>query len=223
MAIIEQNTMSFNPGQNKVGQLDGIFRGKIVPNGVRFISGETKQTLVDVYIYALLNVIPGIPLLSGKINRSDGEEWTPEEGDLVAVMFFGKKAGDPIIIGYIPPANNEIQTPGEEKPRYYRKRSGTTLKIEKDGTERKYIKKDKVTVIEGQEQVTVNTGDISIDVVQGKCTVHVKGKTAWTSEGTVEIDGTNGTGVKGIVQGDSICPFTLKPHCHISASVKGSK
>ena len=214
MEILEQNTMRFNPRRIRVQSLEGIFRGKIVPNGVRYADGtKIKQSLVDVYIYDLDMTIPGIPLLSGKINKSDGEEWTPEADDLVAVMFFGQRVDDPIIVGYIPPADNGIQTPAAEAPRYFRKRSGTWEKIQKDGTRRVYVA--------ASDFLDVVT-DLTVTVLNGLTKFISKGKTLIQSEGTVEVDGIGTGAVKGIVQGDSIDVFTGKPHAHISASVKGS-
>lgn len=224
--MLEQATMSHNPRLGGIGQpvAGNLYRGRIMTNGVRYADKtEAKQILVDLYMYDLMPPLYGVPLLSQKINKTNGESEDPEAGDLVAVGFFAGNLRDPVVVGFLPPAENEIQSAAADAPRYHRRRNGTDLKIEKDGTRREYVAEDRITVIENQDQLTVNTGDITIDVVQGKCTVHVKGKTAWTSEGTIDLDGTAGTGVKGIVQGDCVCSYTGKPHPHISASVKGSK
>jgi uncharacterized protein YdaT len=208
----------------EVLNFNATLKGNIT--NVRFVddsSNKTGQTVVDVLLMGGYTELRKVPLTTSKTNSDNGEEWTPEVGDVVLVQFINGNYADPVVTGFMPVPDNTIQSNASEAPRYHRRRNQTDLVIEKDGTERKYIKKDKITVIEGHEQVTVNSGDITIDVVQGKCTVHVKGKTAWTSEATIELDGTAGTGVKGIVQGDCICPFIRKPHIHISASVKGSK
>lgn len=74
-----------------------------------------------------------------------------------------------------------------------------------------------------------NDGSVDVAVsadlratVGGNATIHVTGKTAWTSDGTIEHDGGTGS-PKGVVQGDCMCSYTGKPHPHISGTVKGSK
>jgi len=222
-----QKAMEQNPSiPGAIGNMFFLLRGIVLENGVSYQDApliEARQTLVNLRISDLQANLWHVPVLALKINRDNGEYIDPEPGDLVAVGFFGGNLRDPVVVGFLPPPSNNLQSKGDEAPQYHRRQNGTDLKIEKDGTERKYIKKDKVTVIEGQEQLTVNTGDITINVVQGGCTVTIKGKTAWRSDGTIELDGTAGTGVKGVVQGDCLCAFTGKAHPHISASVKGSK
>lgn len=64
-------------------------------------------------------------------------------------------------------------------------------------------------------------GDIEVKAT-GKADVTIEGKTTWISNGTVDVDGGSGA-VKGVVQGDCICPYTGKPHIMISSNVKASK
>lgn len=64
-------------------------------------------------------------------------------------------------------------------------------------------------------------GDIEVQAT-GKADVTIQGKTTWISNGTIDHDGGSGS-VKGVVQGDCICPYTRKPHPMISSNVKASK
>jgi hypothetical protein len=194
-------------------------RGVIMKNGIKhFDAGDFKRTLVHVGLFdrklGLTNsCLMNVPLLYQKMNRENGEEWTPEDGDIVAVGFFNGNLRDPFVMGYLG-AESTIYTPAAKKTRSYRKRSGTSEEIDKDG--------NRTTIIHGHEMVTVETGDVTITTTAGKCTVTIKGKTAWTSD-KIDLDGAKGAGVKGVVQGDCICPFTKKPHAMVSATVKASK
>lgn len=190
-------------------------------------NNPTNQTVVDIDLMGGYPKITKVPLCTGKINLANGEEWTPDPGDGVIVQFINGRWNDPIVTGYYRNPDNEIQASTADAPagkrRYHRKCNETDLVIDKDGNRTEYIAKDETVVIQGNETVTVQTGDVTVDVQAGKCTVHIKGKTVWQSEGTVDIDGTNTGAVKGIVQGDCICPYTRKPHVMVSASVRGSK
>ncbi len=185
------------------------------------------QTVVDVQLLFGYPKILKVPVCTGKINKDHGEEWTPDPGDGVVVQFINGNWHDPIVTGYYRLPHTTIQATKADAPagkrRYHRKCNETDLVIDKDGNRTEYIAKDETVVIQGSETVTVQTGDVTVDVQAGKCTVHIKGKTVWQSEGTVDIDGTNTGAVKGIVQGDCICPYTRKPHIMVSASVRGSK
>lgn len=203
----------------------------------------TKETVVDIQPRGGYPLLKKVPLCTGKINKTTGEEWTPDPGDGVIIQFIDGNWRDPIVTGYFRLPGNEIQAGKADAPsgkrRYHRRINKTDLVIDKDGNRTEHVEgnetvtiKDNETVtiggnetitINGHETVTVQTGDVTVDVVEGKCTVHIKGKTVWQSEATVEIDGTSTGAVKGIVQGDCICPYTRKPHVMISASVKGSK
>lgn len=216
----KQESLRTTPAQRTVQNVPYPLKGVIKAVYYYDAPGNpTRQTVVDI---DLLNGYPPakkVPLCTGKINRTTGEEWTPDPGDGVVVQFINGNWSDPIVTGYYRLPDNEIQASSSDAPtgkrRYYRKCNKTSEEIDKDG--------NRTTVVQGHETATVVTGDVTVDVKAGKCTVHIKGKTVWQSEGTVEIDGTNTGAVKGIVQGDCICPYTRKPHVMISQSVKGSK
>lgn len=227
-------------------------RAIIVPGGVNFKDrvGQ-KRTVVDVCLIsnihhgqAIGRTLYKVPLLYTKINRENGEEWTPEEGDMVLVSFVDGNLNDPIVIGYIAPPDSTILAKDDEAPRYHRHRSGTDEVIDKDGNldtyvngnESREIKDDltteiggnesrdvggnRVTVIEGNESLTVNSGNVTINVSGGNATVSINGKTSWSSSG-IDLDGGGGS-VKGVVQGNCICAYTGRPHGMVSGTVKAS-
>lgn len=55
-----------------------------------------------------------------------------------------------------------------------------------------------------------------------KVTVKAGGKAVIEAAGTVELKGSTGAAVKGLVQGDCVCAFTGAPHAMVSATIKGS-
>lgn len=194
-------------------------RGVVVEGGVRFQDQSgLKRTVVDVLVYdrtqrALNTILYNVPLLYPKTNRDNGEEWTPEAGDFVLIGFVNANLRDPVVLGYLAAPNNTVQALAADAPRSYRKRSGTSEEIDKDG--------NRVTIIHGHETVTVETGDVTVSVVEGKVTVTVAGKTSWTSGGGIDLDGGPGS-PKGVVQGDCICPLIKRPHIMRSETVKSS-
>ena len=223
-----QESLRVNPAMEQAQNFPYPLRGSVT--AVYYQDdpkNKTAQTLVDIELLGGYSKLLGVPVLAPKVNRANGEEWTPDPGDIVVVQFVAGRWGDPIVTGYCHLPSNEIQArranvpPG--KRRYHRRCNQTDLVIDKDGNRTEYVEGDETVVIKGNESVTVQTGDITIDVVQGKCTVHIRGKTAWTSEGTIDLDGAGGGAVKGVVQGDCICALTGKPHIMVSASVKASE
>lgn len=194
----------------------------------------TNQTLVDIVLMGGYSNLCNVPISSPKTNASEGTEWTPEPGDIVIVQFIGGRWTDPIVTGYCNLPDNEIQAKKADAPidtrRYHMRCNETDIVIDKDGNRITTVAGDethtvdgkRTTIIEGNDEITVNSGDVKITVAAGKCTVTIAGKTAWKSDGGIELDGGGGA-VKGIVQGDCICAFTGAPHIMVSATVKGSK
>ncbi len=191
-------------------------RGRIMPNGVKYVDGDAKQVLVDVYLYDLFPAVSNVPVMASKINAVNGDYMDPEPGDLVAVSFFGGNFRDPVVVGFLPTAGNDVQSTAAEAPQSRRVMNGTIETIEKNGTRRLHVAASNVL-----EAVT----DWLMTALNGVATLIAKGKITIKSSGggTVEVDGVGSGAVKGIVQGDCLCSFTGKPHPHISASVKGSK
>jgi hypothetical protein len=211
-----QTTLTPSPITDKYlgGNIPNL-RGLILPNGVRYKDQTgAKQTVVDIYLFDYYPDLFNVPLMRTKINMENGEEWSPEPGDLVAVTFLGGDFGDPLVMGCLAPAGNSIDATTEEAPRSHRKRNGTWERVEKDGTRRVHVAMSELMEV---------TQDLLVSIINGITKIISKGKITLQSEGTVQIDGIGNEEVKGIVQGDSICAYTGKPHPHISASVTGSK
>lgn len=239
----KQGAMATNPAvQERTGGMNFPLRGKIMPNGVRYRDQNgAKQTLVDVFLYDYYPSIANVPLAHTKMNQNNGEEWTPEPGDLVLVQFIAGNLKDPIITGYLAPADNEVEATALEAPagkrRYHLRCNKTDIKIDKDGNRATTVTGNdtqhttvdqaltvdgkRTTIIEGNDDTTITSGDLTVTVSAGKCTVHIAGKTAWTSDGTIELDGGSGS-PKGVVQGDCLCTYSGKPHPMISTTVKSS-
>jgi hypothetical protein len=172
-----------------------------------------RQTLVSVFLYDGYPALYDVPVLTPYSSAQDGEAWTPKEGDEVVVGFIAGRVSDPYVVGFVSQPNNPIEKASSEKVLYRRRMGGGYEQIDTSG--------NRITVIEGSEDLTVNTGDVTINVLAGKATVTVAGKTVWTSAG---IDLVGGAGdVKGVIQGDCLCVYTLQPHGHVSATVKATK
>jgi phage baseplate assembly protein gpV len=174
----EQVTMAPSTRRGRVnGELAGVYRGKVLPNGVSYrdVNGA-KQTLVDLYMYDVMPPLPGVPLMATKINRNNGVYEDPEPGDLVVVAFFGG-IRDPIVIGFIPPADNLIQSLAAEAPQSHHRRNGTDLKIEKDGTRRVHVAKDDVLEVVGNGSL----------IVHGNVTMHIMGTADITVDGNTTV------------------------------------
>lgn len=198
-----------------------------------------KRTAVDILLLdrtgqsspeSKKRLLTHVPLLYPKMNDQNGEEWTPETGDLVAIGFFNANLRDPFVMGYLGTYDGDTMDDGSDPhPQSYRRRSGTWERIDKDGNRETEIAVDedinikgkRTTIIEGHETVTITSGDISVSVSSGKCTVQIAGKTAWTSNGGIDLDGGPGD-PQGNVQGDCICAFTGKPHPMRSQTVRSS-
>ena len=220
----KQSGLTVNPAiQEAERSMHYPMRGII--EAVRFReTARGKTTVVDVVLLDRTGqsspdyrgkLLTHVPLCYPKMNAENGEEWTPEKGDLVKISFFNGSLRDPVVDGYLGPYEGPTMAAASDPhPQSFRRRSGTSERIDRDG--------NRITIIKGHENVTVQTGDITVAVVQGKCTVTVKGKTSWTSEGTIEHIGKAGGVAKGNVQADCICPYTRKIHPMVSATVKSS-
>lgn len=202
---------------------------------------KTKQTIVDITLFGGYADLRNVPMMAQKINKNSGEEWTPEQGDFVVVQFINGMWTEPIVVGYCDAPDNEViatevQVP-KGKRRYHMRCNKTDIVIDKDGNRTTAVEKDdtthvkgnqadtvdgkRTTIIEGNDEITVNSGDLKITVSAGKCTVSIAGKTAWKSNGGIDLDGGSGS-TKGVVQGGCLCAFTGAPHGQFSATVKAS-
>ncbi|KAA0888775.1 hypothetical protein [Oryzomonas rubra] len=217
-----QETLRTHPAFQEIANVDRLLRGTIMPNGVLFkddAKNTTGITLVNVSLMGGYPDIYGVPVAHTKINYQTGEEWSPDPGDVVLVSFINGNFWEPVVIGYLPLPQNQIEGKRSDVPagkrRYHFKCNKTDITVDKDG--------NRDTSVQGHDSLTIQTGDYTVNVVAGKCTVNVKGKTVWTSDGTVEIDGSGSGAVAGVVQGDCLCAYTGKKHPMVSSTVKVSK
>lgn len=135
-----------------------------------------------------------LPVLHHKTGQDKGY-WLPDPGEHVCCLM-DDNAEFGCILGAI--YSDADQPPVNSQDKYH-------VRF-KDGT---WIEYDRASHLMKVEAV----GDIE---------VHAAGKTTWISDKTIEHDGGSGS-VKGVVQGDCICPYTRKPHPMISSNVKASK
>jgi len=240
-----QESRREQPAMREVRNFDRTLKGVIQPEGVFYRDdpqNKTGQTLVNITLFGGFPNISNVPLMTQKVNKENGVEWTPDPGDVVLVQFINGNFWEPVVVGYLPLPQNEIQATSAQAPsgkrRYHLRCNKTDEVIDQDGNrtttvtgnETKHTTVDetltvdgkRTTIIEGNDEMTINTGDLTITVSAGKCTVQIAGKTAWTSDGGIDLDGGTGS-PKGCVQLDSICPLLKAPHIHGSATVKASK
>lgn len=197
---LEQTAMMHNPSQFA----PALFRGKI-SRVIHADSNTTLQTLVDLYMYDLLPLLYAVPVMASKINASNGEQQTPEAGDVVLVGFIGGKSSDPVVLGYLPTASNPLQATAEEAPHFRRRQNGTSETIKKDGSRETYIAKDETLTVKGAGTVTIQEGDLSVTVSLGKMnvavfgdvTLHTSGNLEATADGTATIQATGAATVQG--------------------------
>lgn len=103
--------------------------------------------------------------------------------------------------------------------RVTQKASGSAIEIDKAGNITIHSETNLYCSATGNTQIDVD-GTATVNIV-GNTTLECEGKVEITAASTVEIDGGSGD-VKGIVQGDCLCPITGQPHVMISSNVKGS-
>lgn len=204
---------------------------RAVIEGVRYADQTPmKRTVVDCYVLDRTGrrtergILYNVPLGYGKINTKNGDEESPEKGDLVLIQFINGNLRDPVVTFWIGPPDNEIQATADQHPRSYRKHQDTSEEIDKDG--------NRTTIVKGHETEEVQTGDFVLTVTLGKQTVTVQGKIRHNGKGTIEFDGTPeaaGT-MGGVLQEQHICQFHGNPFSargdggtHFSTTVKASK
>ena len=164
-------------------------RGKIVNNGVSnkdSAHNKGDHTWITVELYDETHTqLQHVPILSSKINKDNGEEWTPESGDNVLVSFIDGNFYDPIVVGYLPPAGNSIQATAAESPRYYKKRNGTWEEWDKDGNRTIHVAADDKLTVVGDGTVDIG-GALNITVV-GDATIKAANATVEaTAKATVK-------------------------------------
>lgn len=220
-----QESLRTTPAMDTVQSIYATKRGVITTVKYKDGAEASRMTVVDIFLSGF-PPLQNVPIATTKSNDMNGEEWTPDPGDGVLVTFVDGNFWEPVIIGFLPMVDNEIQAATTDAPagkrRYHRRCNKTDLVIDKDGNRIEHVEGNETITIKGHETVTVETGDITVDVVAGKCTVHVKGKTVWKSDGTIDMDG-GSSDMSGVVTKTCICSFTGLPHMDYSGNVRASK
>jgi hypothetical protein len=207
--------MKTHPSVAETGRFNFPLRGIIENVYHKDAPGNTaKQTVVDIALLDGFPPLSKVPLLTSYTTKENGEEWSPEKGAYVMVQFIAGQWRVPVVTGFLPVPDNDIQAATADAPRMHRKRNGIDEVYDKDGNRR-----IKVAASDFLDVVT----DLLVTVINGVTTFISKGKTTIQSQGTVEIDGIGTGAVKGCRQGDSICAYTGKPVIMVSATVKASK
>jgi hypothetical protein len=227
-----------NQGAKKVN-LEMFYPLRGLITGVRFKDQtKAKITLVDIYLYHGYHQLYNVPVATRAFNKDNGEEDTPEKGNIVLVGFVDGREDDPIVIGFFPSPENEIQANKVESPRYYKKRNGIHETWDKEGNKAVHVAKDDSLNIVGDKNEDV-TGD-NIETVGGNKTETVIGTRTVKSTGAgkleseakneiiggagVDVDGGSGSSdASGCVNLKSICPFIGSFHIDGSTNVKVTK
>lgn len=169
-----QESMRTNPAVQEVRECFYTLRGIIQPNGVLFKDAplnKTGQTLVDISLLGGYPDIYRVPLACSKANPDNGEEWTPEPGDMVLVQFINGSFHAPVVTGFLYQPGNNLQANADEAPRLHRRRNGVDEVITKTGSRVVHIAEhDNLTVV-GDGTVTIH-GSASVHVY-GTATVNV--------------------------------------------------
>lgn len=154
-------------------------------------ANKTGQTLVTVFLFDEWPTIHRVPVAHRKINAANGEDWSPEKGDLVLVQFIGGDWHDPIVTDWLAPPKNTMEAVASEHPRVHRKHGDTYETWDKDGNRVLHVGSDDTVTIEGEGAVTVNGGNLTVNVTAGNVAVTVSGNLSAQVGGdaTVDVDG----------------------------------
>lgn len=142
------------------------------------------------------------------------EWWAPEVGEQVTIL---SPSGE-LTQGVVLPAMFSTAHPAPSSdPKVRRTNYGDGSFVEYDENTHTMT----VTVNSGGDTVLNTTGNLDA-VVGGNADVMADGHANVTANG-INLDGADGGGVKGAVQGDCLCLFSGSPHAQVSATVKASK
>ena len=163
-----QESLREHPAIEGIRNIDRLVKGVIKPHGVSYKDqNKSGQTLVDISLYGGYPDIYGVPVASGKFNKGNGVEWTPDPGDVVLVQFINGNFSNPVVVGMMPLADNEVLASKADAPpgqrRYHMRCNGTDVQIDKGGTRRVHVAKDDVLEITGDGRVVVG-GNLTIEV-----------------------------------------------------------
>lgn len=160
---------------------------------------KVKNTLVDIDLHQGYGVLKDVPITSSKANKIAGEEWTPDKGDVVVVQFLGGLWTKPVVTGFLFPQDNYIQAVKKDVPentrKYHLRCNKTDLEIDKDGNRKTYIAGNEIIDVSGSTDITIFTGNYTIDINEGKLNISVSddmeisvmGNTSIITVGNTEI------------------------------------
>ncbi|MBI4869223.1 MAG: C40 family peptidase [Candidatus Wallbacteria bacterium] len=129
------------PQQNEAFSLLGGFRGKIFEVFDKNTPDKNGKPMGFTHCTVLLDFgMPPqfrVPILRDKLNMTEGEDIPPEKGDWVMLVFLHGNIDLPIIVGYLPPPQNEgVNTVETEKvatePQLHRHWKGSDWRSDKD-------------------------------------------------------------------------------------------
>lgn len=186
-----QENMRVNPAVHFIRSLDRMLRGVITAIRYKDNPSKPRMTLVDIFMSGY-PPLKNVPILSSKINRDNGEEWTPDTGDGVVVAFINGNFNEPVVLGYYPTIDNTIHADTEDAPenqrRYHLRCNATDVVIDRDGNRITYISGNQNEEVEGNDTLIVH-GNVNIHVF-GTATVNVDGNTTVTTpNATVHASG----------------------------------
>lgn len=171
------------------GVVNAVFFRDLVHNGV-----TCQQTFVDLALIGmLLPELKKVPMAGAKANLRNGESWAPEVGDMVLVQFINGNVHQPVVTGYLYPADFEKQglTPDIADvgtgSHYYQRCNDTTTEIKKDGTREVYVAKDEILTVKGHGTITIAEGNLAVNVQTGTASITVKGNATISSDGNVDV------------------------------------
>jgi len=200
----KQESLRTHPASADVLTCHDLLLGIIQKHGVFHSDNGQNQsasTLVNISLQHGWPDIYKVPILSAKINRSNGESIDPEPGDQVVVAFLNGRFTHPVVVGFLPPPGNSLQLQGVDAPLHHTRWQGSDYKLEKDGTRRSSVANDDILnvagdqteAIEGTRQVTVGeddtlevTGNGTL-IVHGGLTIHVIGAADITVDGNATV------------------------------------
>ncbi len=155
----KQESLRTHPASADVRTCHNLLLGIIQKHGVFYSdNGQNKSasTLVNISLQHGWPDIYRVPILSAKINRSNGESIDPEPGDQVVVAFLNGSFSHPVVVGFLPPPGNTLQPQGAAAPLHHTHWQGSDYKLEKDGIRRAYVAKDDIAVVAANKDTTVH-------------------------------------------------------------------
>lgn len=192
----KQQSLQTHPATRVVQSCHDLLLGMIQKNGVFHTDNgqnPSGSTLVNISLMHGWPDIYRVPILSPKINRSNGMSMDPEPGDQVVVAFLNGSFCHPVVVGFLPPPSNNLQPASADAPLHHTRWQGSDIKLEKDGTRRVYLAANDVLEVVGNGTVTIH-GNLTVQI-DGTANVTVNGNaTLKAAQVTFDTANANSTG-----------------------------